>query len=195
MTLSSTAEPSPAPAHPTMPAPRTSSPTPRGWPTSLAGAAWRHYGAACLDAAGAGRAVSGAARGINEGAETRKGACARHLGCRPGEGARPQPRDLVVEKMSMSAWETSRLEAYLRYGGRDTIISCDAWANKSVEHTARTGADKGFYMICGRRPAGLLLGNAARPVTPVLIRASPAGCGGADLERRRLGHRNRPSTG
>jgi gluconolactonase len=47
----------------------------------------------------------------------------------------------------MSAWETSRLESYLHHGGRDTIINCGSWTNMSVEHTARTGADKGFHMI------------------------------------------------
>lgn len=62
-------------------------------------------------------------------------------------GLSAQPGDLVVEKMSMSAWETSRLEAYLRQGGRDTIINTGAWTNMSVEHTARTGADKGFRII------------------------------------------------
>ncbi len=68
-------------------------------------------------------------------------------GAAPVDGVTPQDGDLVVEKMSMSAWETSRLEAYLRHGGRDTIINCGSWTNMSVEHTARTGADKGFHMI------------------------------------------------
>ena len=65
----------------------------------------------------------------------------------PVPGLEPQTGDLVVEKMSMSAWETSRLESYLHHGERDTIINCGAWTNMSVEHTARTGADKGFNMI------------------------------------------------
>ncbi|WP_195819255.1 isochorismatase family protein [Roseobacter sp. MH60115] len=68
-------------------------------------------------------------------------------GVAPAAGLEPQPGDLVVEKMLMSAWETSRLESYLRHGGRDTIINTGAWTNMSVEHTARTGADKGFHMI------------------------------------------------
>ena len=68
-------------------------------------------------------------------------------GVRPAAGLEPQAGDLVVEKMSMSAWETSRLEAYLRHGGRDTIVNTGSWTNMSVEHTARTGADKGFRMI------------------------------------------------
>jgi gluconolactonase len=68
-------------------------------------------------------------------------------GVEPAAGLEPQGDDLVVEKMSMSAWETSRLQSYLRHGGCDTIINCGAWTNMSVEHTARTGADKGFHMI------------------------------------------------
>ncbi len=68
-------------------------------------------------------------------------------GVAPADGIAPEPGDLIVEKMSMSAWETSRLEACLRHGGRDTIVNCGAWTNMSVEHTARTGADKGFHII------------------------------------------------
>ena len=68
-------------------------------------------------------------------------------GVQPAAGLEPQPSDLIVEKMSMSAWETGRLESYLRHGGADTIINCGAWTNMSVEHTARTGADKGFRII------------------------------------------------
>lgn len=68
-------------------------------------------------------------------------------GVAPAAGLEPLPGDLIVEKMSMSAWETSRLEAYLRHGGRETIINCGSWTNMSVEHTARTGADKGFQMV------------------------------------------------
>ncbi|MEM7668737.1 MAG: isochorismatase family protein, partial [Pseudomonadota bacterium] len=40
-----------------------------------------------------------------------------------------------------------RLESYLRHGGIDTLINCGAWTNMSVEHTARTAADKGFRVI------------------------------------------------
>ena len=68
-------------------------------------------------------------------------------GVAPAPGLEPQGADLVVEKMSMSAWETSRLESYLRHGGIDTLINTGAWTNMSIEHTARTGADKGFRII------------------------------------------------
>ena len=68
-------------------------------------------------------------------------------GVQPAVSLEAQSGDLIVEKMSMSAWETSRLESYLRHAGVDTIINCGAWTNMSVEHTARTGADKGFRII------------------------------------------------
>ena len=68
-------------------------------------------------------------------------------GVRPVSGLEPVGADLVVEKHSMSAWETSRLESYLRHLSIDTLINTGAWTNMSVEHTARTGADKGFRVI------------------------------------------------
>jgi gluconolactonase len=68
-------------------------------------------------------------------------------GAAPAEGLEPQDGDFVVEKMRMNAWEGTRLESLLKGFGRDTIIVTGAWTNMSVEHTARTGADKGYYMI------------------------------------------------
>jgi len=68
-------------------------------------------------------------------------------GAAPAEGLEPQEGDFVVEKMRMNAWEGTRLETLLKGFGRDTVIVTGAWTNMSVEHTARTGADKGYYMI------------------------------------------------
>ena len=68
-------------------------------------------------------------------------------GAAPAEGLEPQEGDLVVEKMRMNAWEGTRLESLLKGLGRDTVIVTGAWTNMSVEHTARTGADKGYYMV------------------------------------------------
>ena len=59
----------------------------------------------------------------------------------------PQPGDHVVEKMRMSAWEGTSLETILKAEGRDMIIETGAWTNMSIEHTARTGADKGYVMV------------------------------------------------
>jgi gluconolactonase len=68
-------------------------------------------------------------------------------GAAPAEGLEPQEGDFVVEKMRMSAWEGTKLETLLAGLGRDTIVITGAWTNMSVEHTARTGADKGFYVF------------------------------------------------
>ena len=43
--------------------------------------------------------------------------------------------------------KTSRLETILKATGRDMLIDTGAWTNMSIEHTARTGADKGYFMI------------------------------------------------
>jgi len=68
-------------------------------------------------------------------------------GAAPVSGLEPRPGDFVVEKMRMSAWEGTRLETILKSQKRDVIINTGAWTNMSVEHTARTGADKGYFMI------------------------------------------------
>jgi gluconolactonase len=68
-------------------------------------------------------------------------------GAAPVSGLEPRAGDFIVEKMRMSAWEGTRLETILKATGRDMIINTGAWTNMSVEHTARTGADKGFFMI------------------------------------------------
>lgn len=68
-------------------------------------------------------------------------------GAAPVAGLEPRPGDFTVEKMRMSAWEGTRLETILKATGRDMIINTGAWTNMSVEHTARTGADKGYFMI------------------------------------------------
>jgi gluconolactonase len=68
-------------------------------------------------------------------------------GAAPADGLEPQDGDLVVEKMRMSAWQGTKLETLLAGLGRDTINVTGAWTNMSIEHTSRTGADKGFFMV------------------------------------------------
>ena len=68
-------------------------------------------------------------------------------GAAAADGLEPQDGDFVVEKMRMSAWQGTRLENLLEGLGRDTIIITGAWTNMSIEHTARTGADKGYVMV------------------------------------------------
>ena len=84
---------------------------------------------------------------------------ARKLGAAPVPGSRRRPGDHVVEKMRMSAWEGTRLETMLKaLSERDVIIVTGAWTNMSVEHTSRTGADKGYSWCAG----GLLLDDECR---------------------------------
>jgi gluconolactonase len=68
-------------------------------------------------------------------------------GAEPAEGLERQRGDFVVEKMRMSGWQDTTLETLLRGLDRDQIIVTGAWTNMSIEHTARTGADKGYFMV------------------------------------------------
>lgn len=68
-------------------------------------------------------------------------------GAAPVPGLEPKPGDHVVRKNRMSAWEGTTLETMLKAEGRDIIIETGAWTNMSIEHTARTGADKGYVMV------------------------------------------------
>jgi len=68
-------------------------------------------------------------------------------GAQPVPGLEPQPGDHIVSKMRMSAWEGSNLETILKAEDRDILIDTGAWTNMSIEHTARTGADKGYIII------------------------------------------------
>src|SRR5919109_4692614 len=68
-------------------------------------------------------------------------------GAAPAKGLEPKRGDYVVEKMRMSAWQDTRLETLLTGLGVDTVVVSGAWTNMSIEHTARTGADKGYFMI------------------------------------------------
>jgi len=68
-------------------------------------------------------------------------------GAEPVPGLEAQPGDHIIRKTRMSAWEGTNLETILRAEGRDMIIETGAWTNMSIEHTARTGADKGYVMI------------------------------------------------
>ena len=68
-------------------------------------------------------------------------------GAAPAEGLEAQDGDFVVEKMRMNAWHDTKLETLLKGLGLDTVIVTGAWTNMSVEHTARTGADLGYFMV------------------------------------------------
>ena len=68
-------------------------------------------------------------------------------GAKPAAGLEPKRGDFVVEKMRMSAWQDTKLETLLKGLDVDTVVVTGAWTNMSIEHTSRTGADKGFYMV------------------------------------------------
>ena len=85
--------------------------------------------------------------GLFQGVKETGGLVRGSWGAAPAKGLEPEDGDFVVEKMRMNAWEGTRLESLLKGLGRDTVIVTGAWTNMSVEHTARTGADKGYYMI------------------------------------------------
>ena len=67
-------------------------------------------------------------------------------GAAAADGLERQKGDFVVEKLRMSGWQDTTLETLLRGLERDQIIVTGAWTNMSIEHTARTGADKGYFM-------------------------------------------------
>ena len=85
--------------------------------------------------------------GLFQGVKETGGLVRGSWGAAPAEGLEPEDGDFVIEKMRMNAWEGTRLESLLKGLVRDTVIVTGAWTNMSVEHTARTGADKGYYMI------------------------------------------------
>ena len=72
-----------------------------------------------------------------------------------GPGAPSRPRassrsagDFVVEKMRMSGVAGHEARDAARAASASTRSSSrGAWTNMSIEHTARTGADKGYYMV------------------------------------------------
>lgn len=68
-------------------------------------------------------------------------------GAEPVPGLEAHASDHIIRKNRMSAWEGTNLETILKANGRDVIIETGAWTNMSIEHTARTGADKGYIMI------------------------------------------------
>ena len=68
-------------------------------------------------------------------------------GAAPVDNLEPHAGDHVVEKMRMSAFEGTNLETILKAEARDILIETGAWTNMSIEHTARTGADKGYIMV------------------------------------------------
>ena len=129
-------------------------PTPASSVSSTMSAAWqRSPGRAASSSSMSGSSSRQGAPGVTlnaplfEGLVDSKAMVRGSWGAAPVSGLEPRAGDFVVEKMRMSAWEGTRLETILKATGRDMIINTGAWTNMSVEHTARTGADKGYFMI------------------------------------------------
>jgi gluconolactonase len=108
-------------------------------------------------------------------------------GAAPADGLERQDGDFVVEKTRMSAWQGTNLENILTGTGRDTVIVTGAWTNMSIEHTARTGADKGYYMVvpedcCStidadwqRASINFALQNVSTPTNSAAVKAALGG--------------------
>lgn len=82
-----------------------------------------------------------------EGVKGSNGLVRGSWGAAPADGLEPQAGDHVVEKMRMNGFYDTRLDILLRGLGCETLIITGAWTNMSIEHTARTGADKGYFII------------------------------------------------
>ena len=88
-----------------------------------------------------------AERAALRGHEGRERARPRHMGRRAGGRARAAGRRLHRPEDAHERLAGTRLENLLTGFGRDTIIVTGAWTNMSIEHTSRTGADKGYFMV------------------------------------------------
>ena len=77
----------------------------------------------------------------------RRSARAGHVGCEARGRPRAQAGRLRGREDADVGWQDTKLETLLRGLDVDTVVVTGAWTNMSIEHTARTGADKGFYMV------------------------------------------------
>ena len=60
------------------------------------------------------------------------------------EGVEPVAGDHVVEKMRMNGFYETRLDILLRGLDVDALVIAGCYTNRSIEHTARHGADAGY---------------------------------------------------
>jgi len=63
------------------------------------------------------------------------------------EGIRPQPAELVLNKVSVGAFATTGLEHILRNMGIETLVFARGWTNACVETSARDASDLGFRFV------------------------------------------------
>ena len=88
-----------------------------------------------------------AERAALRGHEGRERARPRHMGRRAGGRARAAGRRLHRPEDAHERLAGDSPQDLLTGFGRDTIIVTGAWTNMSIEHTSRTGADKGYFMV------------------------------------------------
>ena len=95
-----------------------------------------------------GRARAEAERAALRGRQGHERARPRDVGRRAGRRASSRSRATSSSRRcGCRAWQGTKLETLLAGLGVDTIVVTGAWTNMSIEHTARTGADKGYYMV------------------------------------------------
>ena len=71
----------------------------------------------------------------------------RQLGRRAGAGARTPARRPGRREDADERLAGHEPRVALRGHDRDQVIVTGAWTNMSIEHTARSGADKGYFMF------------------------------------------------
>jgi nicotinamidase-related amidase len=88
-------------------------------------------------------------------------------GAAPVDGLEPLEGDLVIEKMRMSAWEGTRLEALLQGLKRDVLIMAGAFTNMSIEHLRERAPTRGTLCLSWRTVARrlTLIGTALQSTT------------------------------
>ena len=75
-------------------------------------------------------------------------------GAEPSAANAPVEGDFIIEKMRMSAFHDTRLDTMLKGFGRDTLILTGVLTNMAMSHTARTGADLGYYVVFPENASG-----------------------------------------
>jgi nicotinamidase-related amidase len=59
---------------------------------------------------------------------------------------RPLPGEIVLPKVTGSAFLSTNLHGILRYRGIRSFLACGVWGNSCVEDTVRTGCDLGYLV-------------------------------------------------
>lgn len=63
------------------------------------------------------------------------------------EGTEPVGDEIVIDRIRMSAFNGTPLDAMLRNLDTKTVVVVGVWTNMAVEHTARDAADHGYRVV------------------------------------------------